>query len=83
MDPSYEGDGTRTQTPQFTPDNESTTQADLPARKIRNSGWQEGPAWSQRTFAKQWQPFRGMYADVRRRLPYYASDWTLGLQPRK
>lgn len=28
------------------------------------------------------RPFRGMYWDVRRRLPYYASDWTDGLNYR-
>lgn len=32
--------------------------------------------WSQRSRAQQWFPFRGMYHDVKRRLPYYWTDWT-------
>jgi hypothetical protein len=30
----------------------------------------------------QWMPFRGMWYDVKRRLPLYASDWTLAFHKR-
>lgn len=40
-----------------------------------------GTPWSQRSFWYQFRPFRGMYNDVRLRLPYYASDWTLAFKP--
>ncbi|KAE8225941.1 hypothetical protein CF319_g1379 [Tilletia indica] len=33
--------------------------------------------WSQRSWAYELKPFRGMYYDVRRRLPFYRTDWTL------
>ncbi|KAK0527367.1 hypothetical protein OC835_004995 [Tilletia horrida] len=33
--------------------------------------------WSQRSWAYELKPFRGMYYDVRRRLPFYLSDWTV------
>lgn len=34
--------------------------------------------WNQRSVVYQWTPFRGMYYDVKRRLPYYWTDWTSG-----
>lgn len=39
-------------------------------------------AWSQRTWLYELMPFRGMWYDVRRRLPYYGSDWTEAFHPR-
>lgn len=38
--------------------------------------------WSQRSWAYQFIPFRGMWYDVRRRLPYYTTDWTATFLPR-
>ncbi|GAA6047562.1 hypothetical protein JCM3770_005809 [Rhodotorula araucariae] len=38
--------------------------------------------WPERSFAYQFLPFRGMYNDVRKRLPFYISDWTDGFRPR-
>lgn len=38
--------------------------------------------WSQRSWLYEVMPFRGMWYDVRRRLPYYASDWTEAFHPR-
>lgn len=40
-----------------------------------------GTPWSQRSFFYQFRPFRGMYHDVKLRLPYYASDWTVAFKP--
>lgn len=37
--------------------------------------WEERSAWY------ELRPFRGMYADVRRRLPFYLSDWFDALKP--
>lgn len=37
--------------------------------------------WSQRSSAQQWFPFRGMWHDLKRRAPYYLSDWSLALSP--
>lgn len=34
--------------------------------------------WTQRSWIYELCPGRGMYADLRRRLPYYISDWTDG-----
>ena len=38
--------------------------------------------WSQRSWAYELRPFRGMWYDLRRRKPFFISDWTEGLQPR-
>ncbi|GAA6018663.1 hypothetical protein JCM10207_009001 [Rhodosporidiobolus poonsookiae] len=38
--------------------------------------------WPTRTWAYQYLPFRGMVNDVRRRAPFYLSDWTEGFKPR-
>ncbi|BGP21228.1 inorganic anion exchanger [Rhodotorula toruloides] len=38
--------------------------------------------WPERSWAYELMPFRGMYNDVRRRLPFYVSDWTEGLRPK-
>ncbi|GJN92039.1 hypothetical protein Rhopal_005067-T1 [Rhodotorula paludigena] len=38
--------------------------------------------WPDRSAAYQFLPFRGMYHDVRKRLPFYLTDWTLGFVPR-
>lgn len=38
--------------------------------------------WSQRSWAYQFRPFRGMYYDVRRRLPLYRTDWAAAFYPR-
>lgn len=40
-----------------------------------------GIPWSQRSFIYQFRPFRGMYHDIKLRLPYYATDWTLAFKP--
>ncbi|WFC97689.1 hypothetical protein MYAM1_000408 [Malassezia yamatoensis] len=36
--------------------------------------------WEARSIWYEFRPFRGMIADVRRRLPYYKSDWLDGLR---
>lgn len=41
-----------------------------------------GRPWSERSTAYQFMPFRGMYYDVKGRLPYYANDWIEGFKPR-
>lgn len=33
-------------------------------------------AWADRSFFYQWRPFRGAWFDLRRRAPFYVSDWT-------
>lgn len=38
--------------------------------------------WSQRSWAYELLPFRGMWYDLRRRKPYLASDWIEGFEPR-
>ncbi len=38
--------------------------------------------WPTRKWAYQWRPLRGMWADVRRRAPFYLSDWTEAARPR-
>ncbi|GAC76651.1 Na+-independent Cl/HCO3 exchanger AE1 [Moesziomyces antarcticus T-34] len=38
--------------------------------------------WSQRSWAYELRPFRGMWYDLRRRKPFLASDWTEGLEPK-
>ncbi|ORY90129.1 HCO3 transporter family-domain-containing protein [Leucosporidium creatinivorum] len=38
--------------------------------------------WPERSWTYQYRPFRGMWDDVRRRAPFYLSDWTEGLIPR-
>lgn len=38
--------------------------------------------WSQRGWVYELRPFRGMYYDIRRRAPYYLSDWTETFKPR-
>lgn len=38
--------------------------------------------WSQRGWLYELKPFRGMYYDLRRRAPYYLSDWTVTFEPR-
>jgi hypothetical protein len=40
-----------------------------------------GTPWSQRSFGYQFMPFRGMYHDIKLRLPYYVTDWTLAFKP--
>ncbi|PKI85079.1 hypothetical protein MVES_001137 [Malassezia vespertilionis] len=37
--------------------------------------------WPERSWLYELFPFRGMWNDVRRRLPYYLSDWYDGLRP--
>lgn len=38
--------------------------------------------WPERSLLYQYMPFRGMYHDVKRRLPLYASDWYLAFLPK-
>ncbi|SPO21883.1 related to BOR1 - boron efflux transporter [Ustilago trichophora] len=38
--------------------------------------------WSQRSWAYELMPFRGMWYDLRRRKPFLASDWIEGFEPR-
>lgn len=38
--------------------------------------------WSQRSWWYELRPFRGMYYDVKRRLPFVKTDWTSALNPR-
>jgi len=45
-----------------------------------NGDW--GRPWSQRSSAYQFMPFRGMYYDVKGRVPYYANDWIEGFKPK-
>ncbi|KAI8457845.1 HCO3 transporter family-domain-containing protein, partial [Phakopsora pachyrhizi] len=36
--------------------------------------------WSQRSWSYQNRPFRGIYYDLKRRIPLYKSDWTLAFK---
>lgn len=38
--------------------------------------------WSRRSWTYQFIPFRGMWYDLRRRAPYYLSDWTATFLPK-
>ncbi|BGP12253.1 hypothetical protein JCM10213_000054 [Rhodosporidiobolus nylandii] len=38
--------------------------------------------WTKRSWGYQYLPFRGMYHDVKRRLPFYVSDWTEAAEPK-
>ncbi|GAA5882857.1 hypothetical protein JCM16303_002497 [Sporobolomyces ruberrimus] len=38
--------------------------------------------WSTRSIGYQYLPFRGIYHDLKRRAPFYASDWTEGFKPK-
>ncbi|GAA5849109.1 hypothetical protein JCM9279_005793 [Rhodotorula babjevae] len=53
-----------------------------PPRREKRSFSPDRRPWPERSFAYQYMPFRGMYHDVRKRLPFYVSDWTEGLKPR-
>ncbi|WFD30183.1 hypothetical protein MSPP1_001200 [Malassezia sp. CBS 17886] len=44
--------------------------------------WNGDTPWPQRSLWHTVQPFRGMWADVRRRAPFFVSDWTDALTPR-
>ena len=37
--------------------------------------------WSQRSWLYELTPFRGMYYDLKRRLPFYKDDWLDALHP--
>lgn len=37
--------------------------------------------WPTRSLLYQYMPFRGMYHDVKRRLPFYFSDWYIAFLP--
>ncbi|SCV68754.1 BQ2448_875 [Microbotryum intermedium] len=37
--------------------------------------------WPERSTVYQFRPFRGMITDVRKRLPFYVSDWTEAFRP--
>lgn len=43
---------------------------------------QYGTPWSERSVWYQFMPFRGMFYDVRGRLPFYPSDWTTAFKPK-
>jgi hypothetical protein len=38
--------------------------------------------WSQRSWLYELVPFRGMYYDVQRRVPFYVRDWTEAVKPK-
>lgn len=38
--------------------------------------------WAERSFLYQWRPFRGAWFDLKRRAPFYWSDWTEAARPR-
>ncbi|GAA5836117.1 hypothetical protein JCM11251_007374 [Rhodosporidiobolus azoricus] len=38
--------------------------------------------WPERSTGYQFLPFRGMWTDLRKRAPFYVSDWTEGLRPK-
>lgn len=56
------------------------TREEVQEDTFRQRNWNEVP-WSRRSWAYELRPFRGMCSDVRRRLPYYISDWTHAVQP--
>lgn len=62
-------------------DDETIGRADGEAEAAGFPGYWGRP-WSQRSTAYQFMPFRGMYYDVKGRLPYYANDWIEGLKPK-
>lgn len=72
-----------------TPSTESTDKNAThakPSRKRRSPAtyplFQGDKPWSQRSWAYELLPFRGMWYDLRRRKPYLASDWIDGFEPR-
>ncbi|KAG0148249.1 hypothetical protein CROQUDRAFT_75730 [Cronartium quercuum f. sp. fusiforme G11] len=38
--------------------------------------------WNEQSWSYQFKPFRGIFYDLNRTLPFYPTDWVLGLQPR-
>lgn len=60
-----------------------TPSADQPTRPTRSTTRSFSPdrrPWPERSWQYQYRPFRGIWADLRRRAPYYASDWTEGVK---
>ncbi|KAM0750331.1 hypothetical protein T439DRAFT_381031 [Meredithblackwellia eburnea MCA 4105] len=53
-----------------------------PARAAEPSFSPDPRPWPTRSSAYQWTPFRGMWHDLKRRAPFYVSDYTQGFLPR-
>lgn len=69
-------------------DKEQTDKADATeASRLAGQGREGFPSfkgdlrWSERSWLYELMPFRGMIYDVRRRVPYYWSDWSSTFQP--
>lgn len=59
------------------------TEPAAPNQKKRVLAFAPDPRpWPTRNLAYQWRPFRGMWDDLKRRAPYYWTDYTEGFQPR-
>lgn len=67
---------------------DADAQAQAEAGATGSSGESEFPRfagdlpWSERSWWYELRPFRGMYYDIRRRLPFVKTDWTSALDPR-
>lgn len=74
-----------------TPSSSSITQPSSPSPSIiispqSNTTYDFEPdpnPWSTRSFYYQYKPFRGMIQDVKKRLPFYFSDWSEGFLIKK
>lgn len=76
--------GSPSDAPDRDPENTLVPDSNSPASSRPASSFEGkyGTPWSERSFVYQWTPFRGMYYDVKGRLPFYVSDWTDGFKPR-
>ena len=60
----------------------STTMSATPDPTAEYGFSPETHPWSTRSYGYQLIPFRGMYFDVKRRLPMYIDDWLVALKPK-
>lgn len=66
-----------------TPPNDATDDEDQTASQAAPFRIFKGEKpWGERSWAYQLMPFRGMWYDVRRRLPFLGEDWTTAFYPR-
>jgi hypothetical protein len=68
--------------PASKPTTPSPAQATRPRRIESRSFSPDRTPWPERSWTYQYRPFRGMWADLKRRAPFYVSDWTEGVKPR-
>lgn len=86
-DSSLASSETGTSTPTFTNPDPASPYGPAPPRpppdrqtnargKLKLAFEADARPWAERSFVYQWRPLRGMWADLRRRAPFYWSDWT-------